>query len=200
MLDFILGLIIGRSNPNQCFTNKKYNKYLKEQEQIKREAFRRREEEERKKREEALKRTCTVPAFYCDENISVILRSLTLNSYLYDDAKKTIEKGLGYNFTIVIDEPVHEVTNWEAEYFCEERKVFENRSLDKTVKKFIELCNSDKHYYRVRMRFEIKYLGQETSYWVMSWREKDREVVLNSTPLLLSYMLSWKQNKGGKQK
>lgn len=25
MLDFLLGLIIGRSNPNQCFTNKRYN-------------------------------------------------------------------------------------------------------------------------------------------------------------------------------
>ena len=28
MLDFLLGLVIGRSNPNQCFTDKKYNKYL----------------------------------------------------------------------------------------------------------------------------------------------------------------------------
>ena len=44
MLDFLLGLIIGRSNPNQCFTDKKYNKYLENQRRIKEEAFRQREE------------------------------------------------------------------------------------------------------------------------------------------------------------
>ena len=54
MLDFLLGLIIGRSNPNQCFTDKKYNKYLENQRRIKEEAFRQREEKERKEREERL--------------------------------------------------------------------------------------------------------------------------------------------------
>lgn len=56
MLDFLLGLIIGRSNPNQCFTDKKYNKYLENQRRIKEEAFRQREEKERKEREERLKK------------------------------------------------------------------------------------------------------------------------------------------------
>ena len=59
MLDFLLGLIIGRSNPNQCFTDKKYNKYLENQRRIKEEAFRQREEKERKEREERLKKTCS---------------------------------------------------------------------------------------------------------------------------------------------
>ena len=56
MLDFLLGLIIGRSNPNQCFTDKKYNKYLENQRRIKEEAFRQREEKERKEREERQKK------------------------------------------------------------------------------------------------------------------------------------------------
>lgn len=183
MLDFLLGLIIGRSNPNQCFTDKKYNKYLKEQEQRKREAFRMREEKARKEREEVLKRTCTVSDFYCDKNVPAILRSLTLNAFLYNSAAKTIKSGQGYKFTIVIDEPMQEVTDWELSYYCEERKVFENCSLDKTVEKFIELCNSDKHYYKIWMNFEIKYLKQETEGWVMSWSEKERQVVLNSSAL-----------------
>lgn len=82
MLDFLLGLVIGRSNPNQCFTDKKYNKYLENQRRIKEEAFRQREEKERKEREEALKRTCKVPSFYRDENIYTIIDSLAFNPNL----------------------------------------------------------------------------------------------------------------------
>ena len=56
MLDFLLGLIIGRSNPNQCFTDKKYNKYLENQRRIKEEAFRQREEKRAKRKRRKTKK------------------------------------------------------------------------------------------------------------------------------------------------
>lgn len=95
MLDFLLGLIIGRSNPNQCFTDKKYNKYLENQRRIKEEAFRQREEKERKEREERLKKTCSVSPFYRDENIYNIIRGLTLNQRDFDKFESRIKKGYG---------------------------------------------------------------------------------------------------------
>ena len=91
MLDFLLGLIIGRSNPNQCFTDKKYNKYLENQRRIKEEAFRQREEKERKEREERLKKTCSVSPFYRDENIYNIIRGLTLNQRDFDKFESRIK-------------------------------------------------------------------------------------------------------------
>lgn len=57
--------------------------------------------------------------------------------------------------------------------------------LIKTVEKFTELCNSNEHYFKVKISFELKYKGIKTSTWVIVWNEKDRKVVLNYTPTLL---------------
>ena len=180
MLDFLLGLVIGRSNPNQCFTDKKYNKYLENQRRIKEEAFRQREEKERKEREEALKRTCKVPSFYRDENIYTIIDSLAFNPNLVYTLKNSIKKGYGYMFFIEVGE-----SDESGRYLRNEKRVFESRSLDKTVEKFTELCNSNEHYFKVKISFELEYKGIKTSTWVIVWNEKDRKIVLNYTPTLL---------------
>ena len=189
MLDFLLGLIIGRSNPNQCFTDKKYNKYLENQRRIKEEAFRQREEKERKEREERLKKTCSVSPFYRDENIYNIIRGLTLNQRDFDKFESQIKKGYGYMFFIEVGEIS------ETGYIYPLEKVFKNRSLDKTVAKFIELCNSDEHHYRVAIEFG---LGNETivTTRVMSWCERYREVVYNTTPLFsISFWKDFNERK-----
>lgn len=190
MLDFILGLLIGNGNPDRCFTNKKYNKYLKEREQIKREAFRRQEEEERKKKEELMKRTCSIPSYYCDENKFNILRWVFVCEVTAVGLKEILEKKSNYYFEVTV--VLGEVGKFSLH---EEKRILKTNSLTEAVEKFIELCNSDEHYYWVLLSATIRQHMMMQKSNVLIWMEERRIPALINSEYFLSEMWKWEENK-----